>query len=168
MNSYVKALYDVAVANHSLDEITYQFDQLNEAVMSQKKWLEVMNSPMLSNNDKSKKIDDLNLNKDLANVLKILAHTRQMEVYDEIYPEWVRLMREINHVAHINIYTVKPLSDKQINALTKKLKPRFKKQQIEIHVKVRDNLIGGIRMVYQGQSLDHSIAHELEELFMTL
>lgn len=168
MNSYAKALMEIAIANNTLDQISYQFDELNEAVFSNRKWLDVMNSPMLDDEQKIKNIDQLNLNQHLATMLKMLATSKQMDLYDHIYPEWVRMIREKNNVAHINVYTVKELTKEQIEALSKKLQPRFKNQTIEIHVKVRDNLIGGIRMVHEGQSLDHSIARELEELFMTL
>ncbi len=168
MNSYAKALMEIAIANNTLDQISYEFDELNEAVFSNRKWLDVMNSPMLDDEQKIKNIDQLDLNKHLATMLKMLATSKQMDLYDHIYPEWVRMIREKNNVAHINVYTVKELTKEQIEALSKKLQPRFKNQTIEIHVKVRDNLIGGIRMVHEGQSLDHSIARELEELFMTL
>ncbi|MGE4320617.1 MAG: ATP synthase F1 subunit delta [Acholeplasmataceae bacterium] len=168
MNSYAKALMEIAIANNTLEQISYQFDELNEAVFSNRKWLDVMNSPMLDDEQKIKNIDQLDLNQHLATMLKMLATSKQMDLYDHIYPEWVRMIREKNNVAHINVYTVKELTKEQIEALSKKLQPRFKNQTIEIHVKVRDNLIGGIRMVHEGQSLDHSIARELEELFMTL
>ncbi len=168
MNSYAKALMDIAVENNTVDEIAYQFDELNDSVFTQKKWLKMMDSPMVSKEKKDQYIDALGLNKHLSHLLKMLAENKLMYLYDEIYPEWVRMIREKNKIAHINVYSVKDLNQKQIDALTKRLQPRFKKQTIEIHVKVRENLIGGLRMVYQGQSLDNSIAHELEELFTTL
>ena len=168
MNSYARALMEIAVENNTVDEIAYQFDELNDSVFTQKKWLKMMDSPMVSKEDKDKYIETLGLNKHLSHLLKLLAENKLMHLYDEIYPEWVRMIREKNKIAHINVYSVKDLNQKQIDALTKRLQPRFKKQTIEIHVKVRENLIGGLRMVYQGQSLDNSIAHELEELFTTL
>ncbi len=168
MNSYAKALLEVAEAHDMVDEIAFEFDQLNEAMFANKQWLKMMDSPMLSAEEKSMKIDALGLNQHLAAMLKILAESNQMELYDDIYPEWVRMMRSKNNVAHINVYTVEPLNDKQLSALTKKLQPRFKNLTIELHVKVREHLIGGLQIVYQGRSLDNSVARELEELFMTL
>jgi len=168
MNSYAKALMEIAEANQSVDEIAYQFDELNDALFGNDTWLKMMDSPMLTKEQKDANIDALELNEHLSTMLKLLANSNHMELYDDIYPEWVRMLRTKNNVAHINVYTAEPLSDGQIKALTKKLQPRFKNQNLEIHVKVRDNLIGGLRIVHQGQSLDNSIARELEELFMTL
>ncbi len=168
MNSYAMALLEVAEAHHLVDEIAYQFDQLNESVFGNKKWLKMMDSPMISKKEKAERIDELGLNIHLASMLKLLAQSNRMELYDDIYPEWVRMMRSKNSVAHVNVYTVEPLNEKQTDALTKKLQARFRNLTIELHVKVRDHLIGGLQLVYQGKSLDNSIARELEELFMTL
>lgn len=168
MNSYAKALLDIAEKHDSVDQIAYQFDELNETIFNNRKWLKMMNSPMVSHEEKIKNIDALSLNEHLATMLKMLAKTNQMGLYDTIYPAWVRMIRTKNNVAHINVYSVKALTETQINTLTKKLKPRFKGMTIEIHVKVRENLIGGIKLIYQGQSLDNSIAHELDELYMTV
>lgn len=168
MNNYAKALMDIAEKEGIIDEVSYQFDELNEVIKSNKAWIKMMSSPMLTDDQKTAYIDQLGLSNYLSYMLKTLAHTNQMMQIDDIYPAWVRMMREKNNIAHINVYTVNPLSDKQIDALTKRLKPRFKNQTIEIHVKVRENMIGGLRIVYEGQSLDQSIARELDELFMTI
>jgi len=168
MNSYAKALLDIAEKENIVDQITYQFDEFNESVTSNPKWLKMMDSPMVSNDKKDQMIDQLGLNEHLTKLLKLLARANQMELYDDIYPSWVRMIRSKNNVAHINVYSVSELTDAQLKALTKKLQPRFKNQTLELHIKVRDNLIGGLRIVYQGQSLDNSIARELEELFLTL
>jgi F-type H+-transporting ATPase subunit delta len=168
MNSYAKALLDIAEKHHSVDEIAYQFDELNDTIFNNRQWLKMMNSPMVSYEQKYKNIEELSLNEHLATMLKMLAKTNQMGLYDKIYPAWVRMIRSKNNVAHINVYSVKDLTEEQVQKLTKKLKPRFKGMTIEIHVKVREHLIGGLRLIYQGQSLDNSIAHELDELYLTV
>jgi F-type H+-transporting ATPase subunit delta len=168
MNSFAKALLDIAEEHHSVDEISYQFDELNETVFKNRQWLKMMDSPMISDEHKAENIDALSLNQHLSRMLKILAKSKQMALYDTIYPAWVRMIRSKNNIAHINVYSVKALSEKQKEALVIKLQPRFKDMTIEIHVKVNNNLIGGLKFVYQGQSLDNSIAHELDELFMTV
>jgi len=168
MNSYAKALMEIAEESNVVEEIAYQFDELNEIIRSNKTWMHMMASPMLSNEQKSKNIDELGLSKHLAYMLKKLAFDNRMMLIDDIYPSWINMLREKNNIAHLNVYSANELSQKQIEKLTKKLKPRFKNQTIEIHVKVRKNIIGGLRIVYQGQSLDQSIARELDELFMTV
>ncbi len=168
MNSYAKALMEIAEEKNVVEEIAYQFDELNEIIRVNKTWMRMMASPMLSNEQKSKNIDELGLSKYLAYMLKKLAFDNQMMLIDDIYPAWINILREKNNIAHLNVYSANELTDKQIEKLSKKLKPRFKNQTIEIHVKVRKDIIGGLRIVYQGQSLDQSIARELDELFMTV
>jgi F-type H+-transporting ATPase subunit delta len=44
----------------------------------------------------------------------------------------------------------------------------FKNLSISFHVTIDPELLGGIKIVHQGQSLDRTVARELEELYTTI
>ena len=60
------------------------------------------------------------------------------------------------------------MNKEQEEKLIKVLGPRFKGLTISLHKTIDKSLIGGMKVVYHGQSLDRSIARELEELFITI
>lgn len=168
MKGYAKALMDVAIKDDALDEITYQLDELDESFMTNKGWIKMMNSPMYTKDQKFALIDQLNLHKDLANLIKILAKTKRMDAFEKLYTDWTLMVRQKQNIAHVNVYTVAPLTKNQLENLTKSLQPRFKDETVELHVEVDESLIGGLKIIYHGQSIDHTVLRELEELFYTI
>ena len=48
------------------------------------------------------------------------------------------------------------------------IKPTFPNHSVSLHMHVDKTIIGGIKVVYQGQALDRSVARELEELYQMI
>lgn len=168
MSDYANALMEVAKKNDCVDQVTTEFDNLHDIVFSHPKWLNVMDSPMYQMKDKDDKIDKLNLSPTLSACLKTMIRKNHMSLFFDVYHDWIRLIRAQQKIAHINVYSAKKLTDKQESMLLKRLKPRFEGMTIDLHLRVDPELIGGVKIIYQGVSLDRSIARELDELFTTL
>mgnify|MGYP001026168672 CR=1 FL=1 len=165
MNRYAKALYELAVEQEKLSQLNYHFDELKTMVSKHPKWIEMMDSPMLSLTDKYAKIDMLEFDSLFLSFLKTLAQKHLMQYLDDVHKEWMHLMRASQKIAHLQVYLANPMTNLQEENLLKILKPRFKEQKISLHKTIDSSLIGGIKVIYHGQSLDRSIARELEELF---
>jgi F-type H+-transporting ATPase subunit delta len=127
-----------------------------------------MNSPMVEVSLKDRFIKELQLTSTLTSLLKVMVRKNHMHLFFDVYHDWIRLIRKQQQIAHINVYAAKKLSVKQEMMLKERLQPRFKHMTIDLHLRVDHDLIGGIKIVYQGVSLDKSIARELDELFTTL
>ena len=168
MSDYANALMEVAQKRQNVDQITTEFDRLHDIVNDHPKWLELMNSPMISLKEKDKNIDKLALSLTLSACLKTMVRKNHMSLFFDVYHDWIRLIRRQQKIAHINIYSAKTLTEKQRAILLKRLQPRFDGMTIDLHMRVDPELIGGIKIIYQGVSLDRSIARELDELFTTL
>ncbi|MCD4826663.1 MAG: ATP synthase F1 subunit delta [Acholeplasmataceae bacterium] len=168
MTSYAKALHQLAVEQNKLDQINYNFEELKRLKNELPKWSEMMDSPMLDAAEKNKLIDELDFDVLFLSFLKTLSQKHLMGYLDEIHQEWKYLVRASQKIAHLNVYLAAPLSDEQELKLMEVLKPRFKGKTITLHKTIDHTLIGGIKVIYQGQSLDRSVARELEELFTTI
>jgi F-type H+-transporting ATPase subunit delta len=165
MRKYAKALFQLALERDNLDLLNYQFDQLRDMIKKNPKWIELMDSPMLLEKDKESKIDELDFDSIFLSFLKILSKKHVMSYIDEIYEEWINLLRVNQKIAHFHVYLASEMTKEQEEKLIEVLKPRFKNQTISLHKSVDPSLIGGIKVIYHGQSLDRSVARELEELF---
>ena len=168
MSDYAKAIMEVAQKRHHVDQITTEFDRLHDIVFEHPQWLSFMNSPMYNVGLKDEKIDQLELSNTLAACLKTMIRKNHFHLFFDVYHDWIRLIRKKQQIAHVNVYAAKPLSEKQQKLLKERLKPRFEHMTIDLHLRVDPSLIGGLKIIYQGVSLDKSIARELDELFITL
>lgn len=168
MRKYAKALHQIALEQNKLDVLNYEFDQLKDLIKENPKWIEMIDSPMLTEKQKEAHIDALNFDDVFLSFLKALSKKRHMTYIFEIYEEWIHLVRTTQKIAHLNVILASDMTKEQETRLFEALKPRFKNQTISLHKIIDPSLIGGIKVIYQGQSLDRSVARELEELFTTI
>ncbi len=168
MSDYANALMEIAQKRKNVDQISTEFDRLHDIVYDHPKWLELLDSPMYDLKAKEEKVDELHLSGTLSACLKTMVQKKHMSLFFDVYHDWIRLIRKQQQIAHINIYAAEPLTKKQEDLLLERLQPRFKDMTIDLHLRVDPDLIGGLKIIYQGVSLDRSIARELDELFTTL
>jgi F-type H+-transporting ATPase subunit delta len=168
IENYAKALFDLAKEQNKIDIITFHFDDFMNAMEKNPYWVTMMDSPMISFDEKKSMIDHLEYDVSFLAFLKMLAQKNLMYAYHEIYPVWAHMSRIFLNIAHIHLYSAIPVTEAQENALRKVIQPRFLNKKITFHTTIDPNLIGGVKIVYQGQSLDRSVARELEELYTTI
>ncbi len=165
VSNYAKALYAIAYEQNKIDLITDQFDIFKNMVEQQKGWISMMDSPMISLDEKKMKIDALDFDASFLAFLKMLMHKHHMHYYLEVYNEWIHMSRKFQGIAHIHIYSAKPITKGQEATLKKVIQPRFPNQKLDFNITIDEHLLGGVKIVHQGQSLDRSIARELKELY---
>ena len=167
-SNYAKALFELAKANQKVDVIHYQFESLKQALHDTSGWIDIMDSPMMNMHDKELKIDDLGYDPIFRSFLKMLAQKNQMIALTEIFAQWNKLVRAHLKIAHVNVFSAKPLTKEQEHNILQAIQPTFPHHNVHLHLHVDRKLIGGLKIEYQGQALDRSIARELEELYQTI
>jgi len=167
-SNVAKALFEIAKEAQKIDILTYHFEDFKDTVEKHPEWLVLMDSPMVDFKEKVKMIDQLEYDPSFLAFLKTLVLKKLIYEYKEIYTEWIHLTRIHHKIAYLHIYSAKPLSNQTLERLNKALQPVFPKHTISFHVTLDPSLIGGIKIVHQGQSLDRSISRELEELYTTI
>lgn len=165
ISNCAKALFELSLETNKIDVITYHFDDLKLIVESYPGWMSLMDSPMVAFQEKEKMIDALDYEASFLAFLKMLAHKNRMFELVDIHDEWTKLSRIHQKIAHLHIYSAKPVTKHLEEELKKIIQPRFPGRTISLHVTVDESLLGGLKIVYQGQSLDRSIAREIQELY---
>jgi len=168
IENYAKALFDLAKEQNKIDLLTFHFDDFMNAMEKNPNWVSMMDSPMISFEEKKKMIDTLEYDITFLAFLKMLAQKNMTHAYLEVYPIWAHMSRVFLNITHIHLYSAIPVTEEQENALRKVIQPRFPNKKITFHMTIDPSLIGGVKIVYQGQSLDRSVARELEELYTTI
>ena len=168
ISNFAKALFSLSKEQDKIDIISLAYTDLMDEVKRSPEWMTLMDSPMVSFDEKRKMIDALPYDVSFLSFLKMLAEKNRVHYMESIYNEWTELTRNYLKIAHLHLYSAKKISEETLNRLKKALQPVFPKHTISFHVTIDQTLIGGIKIVHQGQSLDRSISRELEELFTTI
>ena len=168
ISNYAKALFSIAKEHDKIDALSIDFTQFMDEIKEHGAWVSLMDSPMVTFTKKKEMIDTLTYDVSFLSFLKMLAEKNRVHAIHQIYLEWTELTRAHLKIAHLHIYTAKPISEDRLSQLKVALQPVFPKHTISFHVTIDQKLIGGLKIVHQGQSLDRSISRELEELYTTI
>lgn len=164
VHRYAEALFDLALENEQIDDLSSVIDRFYQEAGSSLIWTKMMDAPIRTDGEKIRIIDDLGLDPSFSAFLKVLVKHRHMHKFKDIYEAWLHLARRHQKIAHVALYTATSLSEQHIEKIRAVLAPRFKHQTITFSVTVDHNLIGGLKVIHNGQSVDLTIARELQEL----
>ncbi len=167
-SNHAKALFVLAQEKDIIDTIQYQFESFSEELKNSNQWIDLMDSPMIPMSEKVSKIDCLPYDALFLSFLKLLAEKNQMHGLFDIFYSWKNLVRAKLKIAHVNVISAKKLSKEMEMRLLDTIKPTFPNHSVSLHMHVDKTIIGGIKVVYQGQALDRSVARELEELYQMI
>lgn len=167
-SNHAKALFELAKEHDHIDILHFQFESFRDQLKVMPSWVEYMDSPMISFETKVESINELPYNALFLSFLKLLASKCQMFALMEIFSQWNKLVRAHLKIAHVNVFSAKPLTPEMEMKLLDKIQPTFPNQHVSLHMHIDVSLIGGLKVIYQGQALDRSVARELEELFMMI
>lgn len=167
-SNHAKALFSLAKEQNKIDLIHYEFESFKDELKQNNTWVVMMDSPMVPFSDKVKKIDALPYDVLFLSFLKTLAEKSQMSALTEIFSQWTKLVRTHLKIAHVNIISATKITKEMEMKILKAIEPTFPNHRVSLHLHVDKNLIGGLKVIYQGQALDRSIARELEELYQMI
>jgi F-type H+-transporting ATPase subunit delta len=165
---YAKALFDIALEKGSVGRVSEDIDRFFHLAGKSSDWMTMMDAPLLTDGQKFQAIDDLGIDPSFSALLKTLIRSRNIMLFGEIREAWVEMARSYQKIAHIDLHSATPLSDRQTEAIRRVLAPRFEGRTITFSVTVDENLIGGLKIIHNGQSIDRTIARELSELELSI
>ena len=158
---YATALFELASSNNMLDEIINQFDTLMIAINENEDFMKVLTYPRISSKQKKECIKNVckSMNEIFVNFLYVLIDNNK-----EIYEEFTNLVNEKNNILIVNVISASKLSSSQLNDLEIKLAEYFGKKHISINPLIDEKLIGGIKVIANGKSIDLSLNSKLQSL----
>lgn len=163
---YATALFELASSNNMLDEIINQFDTLMLAINENEDFMKVLTYPCISSKQKKECIKNVckSMNEIFVNFLYVLIDNNRVDKIKEIYEEFTNLVNEKNNILIVNVISASKLSSSQLNDLEIKLAEYFGKKHISINPLIDEKLIGGIKVIANGKSIDLSLNSKLQSL----
>ncbi len=162
-SAYGKALYELAAEEGKSGEIGAELRLIASAM--EQGYINLMDSPAVSKEEKCGllrsafgKADQL-----LQNFLFILCEKRAFYRFSACVAAYFSAMDEAMNILRATAITARPMEERQKDALCRKLSELTGKQ-VCLETQIDADLIGGIRLRYEGVQLDGSLRSRLESL----
>lgn len=162
---YIEVLFNTAVKLDLVDELNEQFEILMTILEENPSWLVILDTPTLRYKVKEQLIKELDVfNQLFVQYLMSLIRNHQISKLPMMYDEWLIKVRLKQKIAFVQLYSAKPLTKKQLAKIKEEIAPLFPDLSIEFNIHIDKSLIRGIRLTYQGRSIERSVKKEIEGL----
>ncbi|CCV65774.1 ATP synthase subunit delta (ATP synthase F(1) sector subunit delta) [Paracholeplasma brassicae] len=163
-DKYLKALLEIAKEKNKLDLFIIEFEALKQLLDQNSDWLKMISLPSIATSKKEEMIKSIGFDEDFSSFLIRLVLDGLIESYNQLFIEWMIMARRSQKVAYVGLYSAKTLTEAQKTVLERLVKPYLGGLTVEFYTVIDENLISGVKVIYQSQSLDGSLAYELKEL----
>ena len=163
---YGDALYELALSEGLDSAILAQLGVLEQAFRSEPDYLKLLRSPNLSKSERCGILDEAfrdRVQPYLLNFLKILVEKGYIGSFSQCCEAFTRRYNEDHGILPVTAVTAVALTAEQTAALTEKLS-RITGKTIALRNRLDPQVLGGVRLDYDGKRLDDTIAHRLEAI----
>ena len=167
---YGEALYELALSEGLDETIRQELDVLEQVFRAEPDYGKLLRSANLSKAERCGILDEAlreRVHPYLLNFLKILVEKGYIGSFDQCCPAYPRRYNEDHGILPVTAVTAVPLSAEQTDALTKKLS-RITGKTISLRSRVNPDVLGGVRLDYDGKRLDDTVSHRLESIHSLL
>ena len=160
------SLFEVAKENNSLEQVSYELNEVAKVINENSDFITLMNNP---NIEKIKKINLIDasfsgVNKYVVNVVKILAGNLQISLINFVLEQFTELFNRYSNSVVVKVESASPLTEVQLENLKEKLKNELQLEKVELNNFVDESLLGGFKLTYNNKVVDASIKAKLSAI----
>jgi F-type H+-transporting ATPase subunit delta len=163
---WAESLFELAVENNTLDSTDSELSGVVGIMEKNPGYLELLSSPTLSKEDKTaaiKGVWDGRVSGIFENFLCLLAEKGRIRYLFKIADEWKIRFYMAKGIAEAVVTTAVPLTDKQKEALIKKLSDKYGKKIVLKEI-VDPSVIGGLSVRVGDELTDGTIKTKFENI----
>ena len=167
---YGQALYDLSQSEGLSSVILQELTVLRQSFEAEPDFLRLLSTPSLTKEERCRILDDSfrgKIQPYLLNFLKILTEKGYIRHFSDCCDSYRQQYNQDNGILPVRAVVASPLTADQQQRLTEKLSALTGKT-IDLSVKIDANVLGGIRLDYDGKRLDDTLAHRLDAIRTTL
>ncbi|MBO5891843.1 MAG: ATP synthase F1 subunit delta [Oscillospiraceae bacterium] len=165
-NVYGEALYSLACEEGLSKEILQELTALEQSFAQEPAFLRLLDAPNLTKEERCQVLEDCfrgNIHGYVLNFLKLLTEKSYARQFGACCAVYRNCYNEDNGILPVTAVTAVPLKESQYTALSQKLAAVTGKT-IQLHNRVDEAVLGGIRLDYNGIRLDDTLAHRLGDI----
>ena len=162
---YAKALWDLALEENKC-ELFRDYFAICREVLKNDEYMQIMSSPVIDKKNKKDIIKNVykKFDETFMNFLYVLVDYNRFNLIDDIGHQYRKFYRAYKNIIVVDVFTSKELTKTQVNELNDVLSKRYMDKTIEMKITLSPDLIGGIRIITNGESIDINLKSSLERL----
>ena len=163
---YGDALYNLALEEGLTDTVMSELEVLLQCFQQTPEYLRLLSSPTISKQERCQILDDSFRGKVhiyVLNFLKILTEKGYMRHFSDCRKAYEESYNLDNGILPVTAYTAVALSREQADKLTAKL-TRITGKRIKLISRIDPDVLGGVRLDYDGKRLDDTVSHRLDAI----
>ena len=161
---YGEALYDLAKSEGLSHRILQELEVLAESFRREPEFLRLLSAPNVSKAERCAVLDasfEGKVHPYVLNFLKILTEKNYARHFSDCAAAYRRHYNLDNGILPVRAVTAVPLNQAQTQKLTAKLSELTGKT-VQLTNHVDPEILGGVRLDYDGKRLDDTVSHRLE------
>ena len=164
--NYGGALYELAAAEELSEEILEQLQALSKSFAKEPAFVKLLCAHSLSKTERCRILDDSFAGKVhpyVLNFLKILTEKGYMRQFPDCCKAYLVRYHKDNNILPVTAVTAVALNQEQAARLKEKLE-KLTEKTVELTNRMDPNVLGGVRLDFDGKSIDDTLAHRLESV----
>ena len=163
---YASGLFELTQQNGQTGAIQADMQELKKAFRDNKGLGELFGSPKLSLAKKKELVGVIfqGANPLVLNTFYVLLDAKRMDEASNVFDEFLELANDAAGVAEAKVYSTRPLTEQESNAISASFAQKVGKQSLRIENIIDPSLIGGIRLQIGNQIYDSSLSAKLNKL----
>lgn len=163
---YAEALFQLGSEKATLETLEAEAGVVQEVFNQNTNLLTFLTHPGVDNNKKQQFISDVfqGLSADMQNTMKLLVERNRINLMPFVVDQFIRFANEAKGISEATVYSVRALSETEIQKLELTFAKRFHKKAIKLENKVDPSIIGGIKLRMGNSIYDGSISGKLKRI----
>lgn len=163
---YALALFQIASEREVLSQVEQELRVVKEVVENTPDLITFLKSPKLPNEKKKEILQQAftSVSPYVLNTIMLLVDRHRADQLTAVTDQFIALANDAKGIAQAKVYSVKPLSADQAEALSASFAPKVDKQALQIENIVDSNLLGGLKLRIGNRIFDGSLRGKLDRL----
>ncbi|NSL52083.1 F0F1 ATP synthase subunit delta [Calidifontibacillus erzurumensis] len=163
---YALALYQLAKEQNLLEQLEQELKVVEQVLNENPKFLTILKHPKVSKDAKKALVKDVfkDASQTLVNTILLLIDRKREDLLLEIAEQYFLLANEARGIAEAKVYSVRPLTADEEQALSEVFAKKIGKSELRIKNIVDNSLIGGIKLRIGNTIYDGSVKGKLERI----
>ncbi|MET3317830.1 UNVERIFIED_ORG: F-type H+-transporting ATPase subunit delta [Peribacillus simplex] len=163
---YAVALFQIAKEQNLINQLEEELRIVNEVFTNDNELLSFLAHPKMTKDAKSALIANAFaiLSSSVQNTVMLMVERHRTDEVTAMAQEFIELANEENSVADATVYTVRPLTDSEMEAVSSSFAAKIGKRNLRITNITDTNILGGIKLQIGNRIYDGTISGKLGRL----
>ena len=160
---YGESLYELAKDENLTQQIGAELSVLQQSFRQEPDFVRLLSSPNLTKTERCQILDDSfrgNVHPYLLNFLKILTEKGYVRYFADCCASFRIRYNEAHNILPVTAVTAVALTQEQSARLAEKLE-KLTEKKIELTNRIDTQVLGGVRLDFDGKSVDDTLANRL-------